>query len=1310
MSDLFNLHEELVHLQENNVQIDNELDITNLSPDSVSEKLDELVEALQGDPTHIIVPETFDTTRSFIRHFDALSLETTHKFVDLLLSVFADQMRSVETDIEENAQHNFEQDKSTLLMYTFCWHWLLEMAENRWKSIKKQNDKAATLTGKPKGRTAKGKREDAGGWDWGSQKLHALQNAMKLLDLDLNRIIIALSDRESLINMINKSVSLILEDPEAVKEDAMKSCCIDILALCVTRYDRGMGQGLQTRVVDQYLREEHLADFVADWMHTLVVKYSDTTLIESVLRRCMNKEFSDKDLKVAKAFSKFLVRLSELAPKEVLKQMVHLQVHFDSESYTIRLGMIEVIGNLIHNLLALDSSESAAKSLHAYYEILQERFRDVNAYVRVKVLQVLIKLTERREDSGLTDIPLATRPLLINLTAGRLQDKASNVRKNAIKLLTKFISTSPFFVIAQDEGRLSLKWFEEKKHNLEEVIKLKFPKEELPGVADDEEKPEDGDEKTGSSEDGVPDEEDVDRSQKEDVPGDGANDEPSVEETASSTLIPGEQELRNLRGLLKYYRDGIRFIRQIEAVVPTMCELLASNTKGEVIEAMNFFVTAHRYEMECATMGVRKMVHKVWDKDTGESERLSVRDHLIKSYFALYFEPPPSRRDPAEAIADNLITLTHTMTLAELTSLEQLLSLMVASNMVDESVLPVLWGVFASKKQAAQRRRGAIIILGMLGKAKKEVIAENLEILLRVGLGEFAKRDLLLARYSCVALQQLGTVRRQKGSLSPGYTRLPANHPIFMRLRDLMIEPAGSLEWFGFAEQAINAIYLLSEHPDITCGDVVKNIASSVLNLPKSVDSDVDQVAAQLSETLHIDDKGEDAAMESQKDDALIDSCDPLDLSKLCFVVGHVAIKQIVHLEAVEAEWKRRKHAEEAIKTPRKQGGDELDQVTGTAEDEFTEAIAHIRERELLFGDRSLLGSFGPLIAYICLHNAAFNHPILQIMAVLALCKFMCVSSDFCDAHLQLLFTILEKAEDPIIRSNTVIGLGDMTVCFNSLIDQNISYLYNRLNDKDLNVKKNTLMVLTFLILNGMVKVKGQISEMAKCLQDEDQRISDLAKLFFTELSTKDNAVYNNLPDIISNLSHPETGVAEDTFKDIMKFLLDFIKKDKQTENIVEKLCLRFRNADGPRQWRDISFCLSLLSFASDKSVKKLVEHLPHFQDKLHEPVLYKHFQDILGKAKKVAKPETKTLIEDFEVKLQELHEKCVENEQAVSAASQEQQKANKGGKVKREPDMDGVSDALDALSLEANAPNRKRRQNNAAIDDDVDINDLFDA
>lgn len=147
-----------------------------------------------------------------------------------------------------------------------------------------------------------------------------------------------------------------------------------------------------------------------------------------------------------------------------------------------------------------------------------------------------------------------------------------------------------------------------------------------------------------------------------------------------------------------------------------------------------------------------------------------------------------------------------------------------------------------------------------------------------------------------------------------------------------------------------------------------------------------------------------------------------------------------------------------------------------------------------------------------------------------------------------------------------------------------------------------------------MIKVKGQLGEMAKCLEDDDQRIQDLAKLFFSELASKDNAIYNNLPDIVSSLSAGADPVPENIFENTMKFIFKFIDKEKQAEAIVEKLCQRFRLASAERQWRDIAFCLSLLPFKSDKSMKKLIEALPLYQDKLREPKVYARFQEILVK------------------------------------------------------------------------------------------------
>lgn len=144
----------------------------------------------------------------------------------------------------------------------------------------------------------------------------------------------------------------------------------------------------------------------------------------------------------------------------------------------------------------------------------------------------------------------------------------------------------------------------------------------------------------------------------------------------------------------------------------------------------------------------------------------------------------------------------------------------------------------------------------------------------------------------------------------------------------------------------------------------------------------------------------------------------------------------------------------------------------------------------------------------------------MRTTATLSFSKLLCVSSQFCDQHHRLLFKVLETSNDPNIRSNIVIALGDVAVSFSNIFDENSDALYKGLADSDMVVKKNTLMVLTHLILNGMIKVKGQLGEMAKCLEDTDARIADLARLFFTELSTKDNAIYNNLPDGKSLLAY----------------------------------------------------------------------------------------------------------------------------------------------------------------------------------------------
>ena len=54
-----------------------------------------------------------------------------------------------------------------------------------------------------------------------------------------------------------------------------------------------------------------------------------------------------------------------------------------------------------------------------------------------------------------------------------------------------------------------------------------------------------------------------------------------------------------------------------------------------------------------------------------------------------------------------------------------------------------------------------------------------------------------------------------------------------------------------------------------------------------------------------------------------------------------------------------------AAKAAEKDSND-LDAVAGNAEDDIGELIAGIKEKELLYGEKSLLAVYGPMIAHIC--------------------------------------------------------------------------------------------------------------------------------------------------------------------------------------------------------------------------------------------------------------------------------------------------------------------------------------------------------
>ncbi|KAF7729652.1 Condensin complex subunit [Apophysomyces ossiformis] len=1238
MNDQFILHDELLRLQEDsgvNYHINNEVAIRDRSDHDLTRYLNDITDKIEVSADAIADPLVCDKIRSFLKNFHSISQRISARLLDILLSAFKTEIKDMSDSLANNDKEELMAHRVYLEIYGFLIHWML-------LAVGQKEASGGTKTKASKG---KGRMDDDRGWDWSTQKAKAFDLIACLLELKLTKLWTITTERNTFISLFTKPAYQIFENPASAKSGVVTSKVFRVLGLCIKHYDHLLAS--QMTIMQNLQYWEHSAESMAELLHYLVDKQDYTQLADEILRETSNKEFKDttvkelKDTPNPKTFAAFLLKLTELSPKTILKNLGLLIRQLDSESYTMRIAIVEILGMLIIELTEHAEDTQANKDqINRFFDILEERMLDPISFVRSKVFQTYIRLLDLR-----AKFPKRRHALGV-LAVRHLQDKSSSVRKYAIRVLTKLISTHPYSMYG---GELDLEDWNKRLDKLKEELQnvttadqvpLPAPAEQEEDVPADAAEPQtDGDIEMQEANDANAAAAEGDKPEQQESSQDG-----ETEATPAAPVVVSAEKMQQLTLMRTFHMDAIQFIQQIQGCIPTICQLLSSKSKAEVLEAMDFLVVAYNYKVKAASEGIKKMLHLIWTKDTSD-EGKGVKMKLLECYRNLYVDMDSnlSRRDNVNNIAKNLIQLTFNTTLAELTSLEELLSTLMAEDRISGEVIDKLWEVygFSRGKISKAQRRGAIIILGMLGKAKTDIIVEKVDLLLRIGLGSLGKSDLTLARYSCIALQRLTGQKTKKDRAVYEGIRFSMSHPMFTKLRDIVETPSKVTEWYSMAEQAINTIYLLGEHPDVLCAEIIKTKTTKVFGQgtpdPQNTSEGGGAGGELLGESMDVD---YDVSMSQQ---VLPVPQQPLhqsssELSQLLFIVGHVALKQVVHLEIVEAAWKRKKAKADAEEGKANNSvEEELEQVGGSAEDDIGDAITHIREREILFGPNSLLARFGPLLTDVCSRN---RDRTLQITATLALAKFMCVSSDYCEKHLPLLFTILEKSTDPTIRSNIVIALGDMAVCFNTLIDENISFLYNRLGDEDTLVKKNAVMVLTHLILNGMVKVKGQISEMAKCLEDSDQRISDLARLFFTELATKDNAIYNNLPDIISNLTNSTPRVEEETFRRIMKYIFsfDFAEKEKQAENVIDKLCQRFQNTDDARIWRDIAFCLSLLPFKSERSFRKLLENLSTYQDKLHEESVLKSFMEIIakGRSQKQPKIELKNAIDELEQKVEQ--------------------------------------------------------------------------
>ena len=143
--------------------------------------------------------------------------------------------------------------------------------------------------------------------------------------------------------------------------------------------------------------------------------------------------------------------------------------------------------------------------------------------------------------------------------------------------------------------------------------------------------------------------------------------------------------------------------------MPVVAQLLGSKQSSDILEAIEFFVSAFEFGLLNAMMGVRRMLALIW------SQEKTIKDAVVAAYKRLYINVESnSVRSASAAIAQNLIALVIGATLGEETSLEKLISEFVASKDIGKGVFQVLFEYFTGvmPHSKPEDSRAAIQILG----------------------------------------------------------------------------------------------------------------------------------------------------------------------------------------------------------------------------------------------------------------------------------------------------------------------------------------------------------------------------------------------------------------------------------------------------------------------------------------------------------------------------------------------------------------------------------------------------------------------
>ena len=1238
---------------------------------TLSGRLDDLEMSFQNDINSIYSQDTFSHVYRLMISFSKCSQKLKLKILDIFSKYFSKFTSSFEKFFDngiEYQQNNSKQWRNTYKIYIFSMDWLTENVlvfyKNKAKEIKKGRRRQKGVGAKKRDKTTKQKKkllednnqlssdaEDASDPkelnNRINEKLKIILNCLEniclfpLKELFKNKII-----DDEVISLMIKICFDILEIGTETKDSKNKASIFKVLQSVISHFQSNTDiqlvmVRLTTKIVNLIYNQEDLVTPLSEFIVQCLSGESNLNRMAiDIIQEVSKTVFEDNSMESQglRNVAKFLTFLSERSSKIIYNNITTLLQFFDCGSYIIRNAIVEMMGNVIINFLCkLDDIEDVEvrnnynKAKINFIDLLLKRIYDKSPFCRAKVLQTFEKLCEKNT------IDINTYLKLLVEATGRLKDEKSMVRKRAISLIDRIISM--YIIIYKcdhfynrEEIKVMIDVYRQKIAEKEEKIKF---------LEND----------------------------------DKINPENSEQNKIEKDLL--NEEISKNDELIDYFKSFYEVLDNIDQVVPCVTQLLNSRSISDVQQSIDLFLTLHNYRIESSEKGIRKMLVLIMKNEN------SIKKKVIDAFSDIFFNDDKYTK---EIQAAGLIHFCSQLNYSEYTCVDELLKNLLEHKEIHKDVFKEIWKILIKNskneiknikakdindlnqkiKQIELESITAMRIINIASNYKPEIIRINSDSYIKklMSILQVEKNEEI--NWQSVKYGLEGLVKIYQTNKDPTKTCLIAIAKALVRTYG-----RAKNDWFIAAKEFIDTIFKLFPEPEQMSQYLIIK-----LSMPFFASNDEEQnnetkdkfrtqniypqAPSELSSSLNGD------YTPNKSKDSNINMMTPLKLAQLIFVVGHIALNMIIYGENLEAtikkkfsqkenknnktSSKKKKNKNNEEEKDNEKENEELNNIVGGKEAEIDLNISLIHkiiDEDLLV--KHLIAKYVPIIKTIaittlkCRAEELESNMLLYKSAIMSYCKLMLINQDFCKNNIQFIFDLLNNDIIPSdLKLNVCLSFGDLVNRFPNIMISEVSKFFEGLHSPHKEVVKYTLTVISHLVLNDMLKMKGEVVDICMLLDHKDPSIRSHVQTFFNEINNKgNNVIYNIIPKALARLSNEFKSLDYSKFKTIANTLLKYVDKEKHIEGLMDKLFVKLKNSTDNLEWRNNTFVLSELNYNTEKILVKFLQSYSEIIDKNDDnPEVKENLAKIFSKLERIP-----NLSESVLANLKECKEKIFKGE-----------------------------------------------------------------